>query len=78
MDAHAHPGPSLFTNFILHLEKKGSFFIMFSEKIKIANTVLTHYGPVNSSTTTLWTGLFSVAGCPVSFYYYLSYRNSCI
>ena len=31
---------------------------------------LTHLHWVDSSATTLWTGLFSIAGCLVSFYYH--------
>ena len=30
-----------------------------------------------TSTITLWTGLFLIAGCLFSFYYYYVYRNSC-
>ena len=31
--------------------------------------IKTHLRRVDSSTTTLWTGLFPTAGCLVSFYY---------
>ena len=30
---------------------------------------------MDSSTTTLWTSLFPIAGCQVSFYFYYVYRN---
>ena len=32
---------------------------------------LTHLRRVDSSTTTLWTGLFPIAGCMVSFYLFI-------
>ena len=30
---------------------------------------------MNSSTTTLWTGIFQIAGCLVSFYYYYALKE---
>ena len=40
--------------------------------IVIDKVCITHLRWVDSSTTTLWTGLFTIAGCLISFYYYYS------
>ena len=35
--------------------------------VSLIATVLAHLSRVDSSTTTLWTGLYPIAGCPVNF-----------
>ena len=41
--------------------------------VKVCFPSLTHLHRVDSSTTTLWTYLFQIAGCLVSFCYYRIY-----
>ena len=38
--------------------------------------ILTHSCRVDSATSTLWTGLYPIAGCLVRFYYY--YSKTCV
>ena len=45
---------------------KGSILADFQNFVGFS----THLRPVDHSTTILWTGLFLVAGCLVSFYYF--------
>ena len=40
------------------------------DEITVGKTGLTPLCRVHSSTLTLWTGLFPIQECPVSFYYY--------
>ena len=51
-----------------HLQEQ--LYMVIVLKLQTVKSLLAHLGQVDSSITAPWTGLFSKAGCLVSFYYY--------